>query len=283
MPLLFIALLAAAQVPPRDAVALTADGQVRDICSTLRGQNTEPAPGVTLTPSRAQALSRIYQLRVPSKGFAFGRYHEEEQELELDSSRPLRALDGALTLDLANADDVAFRATPAQMKEWAAAKRDNKLSLNLYFRPSGDDCAGNAAAKIFRMEGTPVWFEVENSSGVVAAADEEGLPVERPGSARTFRVSKVLLDSDAPRADLGKDRLSVAQPALDRCAEAARRRGSLVVSFSVQEGRVRNPQVIMDAARDEDTARCVTQALSGATIASVNPAATRGTASLAVQ
>jgi hypothetical protein len=220
---------------------------------------------------------------VPAKGFAFGRYHEEEQELELDVSRPVRALDGALTLDLANADDVAFRATPAQMKEWEAAKREGKLTLTLYFRPSGDDCAGNAAARIFRMEGTPVWFEVENPSGVVAVADEEGLPVDRPGSARSFRVSKVLLDSDAPRADFGKDRLTVAQAALDRCAQAARRRGSLVVSFSVQEGRVRNPQVIMDAARDDDTARCVTQALSGVAIASADRSATRGTASLAVQ
>jgi hypothetical protein len=283
MPLLLVALLAAAQVPPREAVALTADAQVREICAALHQQNGEPAPGVTTTPSRGQALSRTYQLRVPSKGFAFGRYHEEEQELELDASRPLRALDGALTLDLLNADDVAFRATPAEMKEWTAAKRDGKLTLNLYFRPSGDDCAGNLAARIFRLEGTPAWFEIEGSSGVVAVADEEGLPVDRPGSARTFRVSKVLLDSDATRADFGKDRLSVAQSALDRCAQAARRRGSLVVSFSVQEGRVRNPQVIMDAARDEETARCVTQALSGVTIASVDPAATRGTASLAVQ
>ena len=283
MPLLLIALLATASVPPGNAVALTAEDQLREICAALREQGGEPGPGITTTPTRGQAVSRVYQLRVPAKGFAFGRYHEEEQELELDASHPLRALDGALTLDLANADDVAFRATPAQTKEWARAKRDGQLSLTVYFRPSGEACAGNAAARIFRLEGAPLWFQVEGTSGVLALADEEGLPVERPGSARTVHVSKVLLDNDAPRPDAGKDRLSVAQSALDRCAQAARRRGSLVVSFSVQEGRVRNPQVIMDAARDEDTARCVTQALSGIAIASVDPAATRGTASLAVQ
>jgi hypothetical protein len=283
MPLLLIALLAAGQVPPRDAVAIDAEAQVRDICAALHEQNGEPAPGVTTTPSAAGALSRIYQLRVPSKAFSFGRYHEEEQELELDASRPLRALEGALTVDLANADDVAFRATPAQMKEWMAAKRDGKVSLTVYFRPSGDGCAGNPAAHVFRIEGTPLWFQVESTAGVVAAADEEGLPVDGPEPLRTFRVSKVLLDSDTPSKDVGKDRLSFAQSALDRCAQAARRRGSLVVSFSVQQGHVRNPQVIMDAARDEETARCVTQALSGAAIASVDPAATRGTASLAVQ
>jgi len=283
MPLLLMALLAAAHVPPRDAIALTAEGQLREICAAFREQNGEPAPGVTTAPSHGQALSRIYQLQVPSKGFSFGRYHVDEEELELDPSHPLRALEGALTLDLANADDVAFRATPAQMKEWTGAKRDGKLSLTVYFRPSGDACAGNAAAHVFRLEGAPLWFQLEGAAGVVAAADEEGLPVERPGSARTVRVSKVLLDSDAPLPDAGKNRLSVAQSALDRCAQAARRHGSLVVSFAVQEGRVRNPQVIMDAARDEDTARCVTEALAGAAIAAVDPAARRGTASLAVQ
>ena len=279
--LLLFALLAAAPAPPANAVPLTADEQIRKVCAALGEQGGEPAPGVAESPA-TQALSRIYQLRVPSRGFAFGRYHEEEQELELDASRPLRALDGALTLDLAAADDVTFRASPAQMKEWTAAKRDGGLMLTVYFRASGDHCAGNPAARIFRMEGTPVWFQLEGSSGVLAATDEEGLPVDRPGSSRSFRVNKVLLDTDAPRPDAGRDRLAGAQAALDRCAQAARRRGSLVVGFSVQDGRVENPQVIMDAARDEDTARCVTQALSGAALASANHA-TRGTASLALQ
>ena len=279
--LLLFALLAAAPVPPANAFALTADDQVRKVCAALGEQGGEPAPGVSETPA-TQALSRIYQLRVPSRGFAFGRYHEEEQELELDASRPLRALDGALTLDLTGADDVTFRASAAQMKEWSAAKRDGQLTLTVFFRASGDHCAGNPAARIFRMEGTPVWFQLEGSSGALAATDEEGLPVDRPGALRSFHVNKVLLDTDAPRPDVGKDRLVGAQTALDRCAQAARRRGSLVVGFSVQDGRVHNPQVIMDAARDEDTARCVTQALSGAAIASANHA-TRGTASLAVQ
>jgi hypothetical protein len=282
MPLLLLALLASAQVPPRDAVALTNENQVREICAALREQNGEPAPGVTPSAARAQALSRVYQLRVPARGFSFGRYHAEEQEVELDTSRPLRALDGALTLDLANADDVAFHAPPAQVKDWLS-KRDGKLSLVVYFRPSGDACAGNGSAHFFRLEGAPLWFEVEGAAGVMATADEEGLPVERPGSAHAFRVTKVLLDNDTPRPDAGKDRLALAQPALDRCAQAARRRGSLVVSFSVQEGRVRDPQVIMDAARDEEMARCVTQALAGVALAAVDPAATRGTASLAVQ
>jgi hypothetical protein len=279
--LLWFALLAAAPAPPSNAVPLTGEEQIRRVCAALGEQGGEPAPGVAET-APSQALSRIYQLRVASRGFAFGRYHEEEQELELDASRPLRGIDGALTLDLSGADDVTFRASPAQMKEWSAAKRDGALALTVYFRASGDHCAGNPAARIFRMEGTPVWFQLEGSSGVLAASDEEGLPVDRPGALRSFRVNKVLLDTDAPRADVGKDRLAGAQTALDRCAQAARRRGSVVVGFSVQDGRVYNPQVIMDAARDEDTARCVTQALSGATIASAQHA-TRGTASLAVQ
>ncbi len=277
-----IALVAAAQVP-RDAAALTAEDQVRDICAALKEQGGEPAPGVSPPLTRAQALARIYQLRVPANGFGLGRYRETEQELELDGDRALRALDGALTLDLEGVDDVAFRASPAEVKQWTAAKKEGKLTLTVYFRPSGERCAGNAAARIFRMEGYPLWWQLEVDGAAAAAADEEGLPVDKPGTARTFRVDKVLLDTEMPRPDAGKDRLAAVQGALDRCAQAARRRGSLVVSFGVQDGHVRNPQVIMDAARDEDAARCVAQALSGATISGADPAASRGTASLAIR
>jgi hypothetical protein len=283
MLLALIALVAAAQVPPRDAAALTAEDQVRDICAALKEPGGEPAPGVSPPRSRAQTLARTYHVWVPANGFGLGRYREAEQELELDGDRAPRALDGALTLDLTGIDDVAFRATPEQAKQWAAAKKQGKLSLTVYFRPSGERCAGNAAAKIFRMEGLPLWWELEVDSAPVATADEEGLPVDKPGTARSFRVDKVLLDTEMPRPDAGKDRLGAVQGALDRCAQAARRRGSLVVSFGVQDGQVRNPQVIMDAARDEDTARCVSKALSGASISGADPSASRGTATLSIQ
>ncbi|MFL5310990.1 MAG: hypothetical protein ACJ79H_11115 [Myxococcales bacterium] len=283
MLLALIALVAAAQVPPRDAAALTAEDEVAAICAALKDPGGEPAPGVAPARSRGQLLARAYHVWVPANGFGLGRYREAEQELELDGGRALRALDGALTLDLSGIDDVAFRATPEQARQWAAAKKQGKLSLTVYFRPSGERCAGNAAARIFRMQGLPLWWELEVDSAPVATADEEGLPVDKPGSARGFRVDKVVLDTEMPRPDAGKDRLSGAQRALDRCAQAARRRGSLVVSFTVQDGQVHDPQVIMDAARDEDTARCVARAMSGAAISGADPSATRGTASLSVQ
>ena len=278
-----IALLAAAQVPPRDAVALTADDQVRDICAALKGQGGEPAPGVSQPRLRAQALARTYQVRVPSNGFGLGRYHDAEEELQLDGDRALRALDGALTLDLAGIDDVAFRASPEQVKLWTAAKKEGKLFLTVYFHPAGERCAGNPAARIFRLEGSPLWWQLEGDAGAIAAADEEGLPVDKPGAARAFRVEKVLLETEMPRADAGRDRLAAAQGALDKCAQSARRRGALVVSFSIDAGHVRNPQVVLDAARDEETARCVAHALAGATISGADPSATRGTATLAVK
>jgi len=283
MLLTVIALVAAAQLPPRDATALTAEDQVRDICAALKEPGGEPAPRVSQPRARAQALSRTWQVRVPANGFGLGRYRESEQELELDGDRALRALDGALTLDLAGVDDVAFRASAGEVKQWTAAKKEGKLTLTVYFRPSGERCAGNPAARIFRMEGYPLWWQLEVDAAPAAAADEEGLPVDKAGTARAFRVDKVLLDTDMPRPDAGKDRLAAAQGALDRCAQAARRRGSLVVSFNVQDGHVSNPQVVLDAARDEQTARCVSQALAGASISGADPAASRGTATLAIQ
>src|SRR5207237_10576023 len=106
-------------------------------------------------------LERACQVLVAAIGFGLGPDREDEEELEPDGDRALRALDGAITLDLAGIDDVAFRATPEQAVKWAAAKKQGKLSLTVYFRPSGERCAGNAAARIFRMEGLPIWWELE--------------------------------------------------------------------------------------------------------------------------
>ena|SRR5262249_29483259 len=282
MLLPLFALAAALQAPPQNAVPLSADDQVRDICAGLK-PGAEPAPGVSPAQTRAQTLSRTFRLQVPANGFGLGRYREAEQELELDGRRALRALDGAITLDLAGLSDVAFHASPAEVTRWTAAKSEGKLTLTVIFHPSGERCSGNAAARIFRMEGVPLWWQLELESTAVAAADEDGLPVDKPGTARAIRVDKVVLDTEVPAPDLGKGRLSAAQGALDRCAKSARRRGSMVVSFGLQDGHVRSPQVIMDAVRDEDTARCIAQALSGAALAGGDPSASRGTASLAIQ
>src|SRR5205807_2194644 len=130
MLLRLLALVAAVQAPPRDAAPLTADDQVRDICAALKPAG-EPPPGVSPARTRAQALARTWQLQVPANGFGLGRYREAEQELELDGGRALRALDGALTLDLVGLDDVAFRASPAELKQWTAAKKDGKLTLTV--------------------------------------------------------------------------------------------------------------------------------------------------------
>ena len=94
------------------------------------------------------------------------------------------------------------------------------------------------------------------------------------------RVEKVTLDSDdAPLENEGRSRLASSQAALDRCAAGAVRTGRLVMSFSVHDGRVREPQVIMDSLRDEKIAGCVARAISGTELAGTG----HGTASLTVQ
>jgi hypothetical protein len=54
----------------------------------------------------------------------------------------------------------------------------------------------------------------------------------------------------------------------------------MVVTFAVDNGRIRDPQVIMDALRDDQVSACVARALANAPIEG-GPG--RGTASLAVQ
>jgi len=284
MPLLAILLLAAAPGP--DVVQLSDKAQLKELCDALRAQPAErdldPAQVAAARKAaqarREEAASRWYRVEVPAKGFAFGRYRAQDQQLELDGDRPLRAIDDMLSLDLDGIDDVAFDARPEQVTAWAAEKKAKALRLVVVFKPTGERCAGSAAAEAWRIAGHARSWELAGAQGTVAAANEDGEPV---GSGpRKARVEKVTFDSDAaPLQDEGRDRLVSSQNALDQCAAAAQRTGKLLVTFSVQGGRLREPQVIMDSVRDEKVSGCVARALSGAEVSGSG----RGTASIAVQ
>ena len=274
------------------AVPLTSEDQVRELCAALRAPMgpSELDPAETAAQRkraerlRGEAVLRSYRLSVPAKGFAFGRYRPEQQEIELDGKGPLRALDGALSLDLAGIDDVAFQASPAQVRDWNGRKSAGELSLVVQFRPSGEPCAGKAVAGIFRLSGEPLSWQIETDAGPVAAADEDGAPVEvGPPRIHTMRIERVALDLEHPGFDDARERLGAAQPALDRCARGVRRTGAMVVTFAVQGGRLRDVQVVMDALRDETVASCVAEALSGAQLRGIDAASGRGTASIALQ
>jgi hypothetical protein len=272
-----------------DATPMSTEAQVRELCSALRDSGvmleTDPAAAAAARRDKQrayrEALSRVYRVEVPSNGFSFGQYRLEQQELELDGSRPLRAVGGALSLDLDGADEVAFHASPDQVKTWDGAKRAGALSLVVVFQPTGGRCAGNPAAGIFRLDGAPVRWELRSGSAAVAASDEDGYPIDaKPGQAHVLKVQRVALESDPTGQPPPGGRLASVQPELDRCAQQAHRSGSLVVTFAVQGGRVHDPQVIMDAVRDDQVSSCVARALANAPIE--GPAG-RGTASLALQ
>jgi hypothetical protein len=291
---LLVTLLAAsyAAVGRTDAVPLTSEDQVRELCAALRTplgpSELDPVQSAAQRQRadrlRTEAVSRTYRLSVPAKGFAFGRYRSEQQEIELDGTRPLRALDGAISLDLAGINDVSFQASPRQVRDWNARKAGGELSLVVQFRPSGDPCAGKAVAGIFRLAGEPLSWQIETEAGPVAAADEDGAPLEvGPPRIHTMRIERVALDVEQPVFEDARERLVAAQPALDRCAHGVRRTGAMVVAFAVQGGRLRDVQVVMDALRDESVATCVAQALSGAQLRGIEAASGRGTASIALQ
>jgi len=284
MPLIAILVLAAAS--SQDVVQLTQKSQVKELCDALRAQPSEsdldPAQVAAARKAaqvrRDEAAARWYRVEVPAKGFAFGRYRAQDQQLELDGDRPLRAVDDTLSLDLDGADDVAFNARPEQVTAWNQEKKAKTLKLVLVWKPAGERCAGSAAAESWRLAGHARSWELVGAQGTVAAANEEGEPVG--GGPRQVQVEKVAIDSDdAPAQNDGRARLASAQAALDRCASGAQRAGKLLVSFAVQGGRVRDPQVIMDSVRDEKVSGCVARAISGAEVGGNG----RGTAAITVQ
>lgn len=302
------AVLAAGQLPAAvvtartsagPPVALTEEAQIRDLCSALGGRassSDEEDPATVAAAARArvqlaeQAAGRSYRVEIPAKGFTLGRYREGQHELELDGDFPLRTIDDHLALDLAGTDDVAFNATPAEVADWTRQKKAGTLRLAIVFRASSGGCAGNPIAREWRLAGTPLSWQVLDGGGVVAAADEAGLPIVPEGAAsgaqpvpqrpRSVRVERLSLDTGA---DVGAARLEGVQASLDRCAAGAQRAGSLVVIFAVANARVAEPQVIVDGVRDQATSDCVVQALSGATLTGGGSGSARGTAELAVQ
>jgi hypothetical protein len=284
MSLLAILLIAAA--PGQDVVQLTAKAQLKELCEALRAQPAEadldPAQIAEARKQaqarREEAAGRWYRVEVNSKGFAFGRYRAQDQQLELDGDRPLRAVDDMLSLDLEGVDEVSFAARPEQVTAWTQEKKAKALKLVVVWKPSGARCAGSAAAEAWRIAGQARSWELVGAQGTLALANEEGDPVG--GGPRQVRVEKVTLDSDeAPLENEGRGRLASSQAALDRCAAGALRSGKLVMTFSVHEGKVREPQVIMDSLRDEKVAVCVARAISGTELSGTG----HGTASLTVQ
>src|SRR5438067_10543130 len=285
MPLLAILLLAAA--PGQDVVQLTQKSQLKELCEALRAQpaesNLDPAQVASARKAaqarRDEAAERWYRVEVPSRGFTFGRYRAQDQQIELDGDRPLRAIDDMLALDLEAIDAVAFNARPDQVAGWNQEKKAKTLNLVVVFKPSGDRCAGSAAAESWRLAGRARSWELTGAQGIVAAANEDGEPVGG-GGLRQVHIEKVTLDSDeAPPDNDGRSRLSSTQRALDRCAAAAQRAGKLLITFSVQNGRIRDPQVIMDSLRDESISACVAKAISGTEMYGNG----HGTASISVQ
>lgn len=282
--MLLIALLLAAA---SDEVALIQESQVKELCAALRdmGGTFEGDPAELAAARKAaqarrdEALAKWYRVEVPSKGFVFGRY--EDKRLELDGDRPLRSLEGAIALDLDGVDDVAFAARPEQVSAWSREKKEGTLKLVVVFRPSGERCAGSAAAQAFRLSGRARSWQLVDESGIVASANADGDPV---GAApRSVKVEKVTLESDeSPPQDDGRARLSSAQNALERCVQGAPRLGTMVLSFSVQDGRVRDAQVIMDSLRDDRVSACVARAVGGAHVAGAPPDG-RGTAAISLE
>jgi len=285
--MLLIAILLAA-APDPEVQPLTEKAQLRELCDALRAQPSErdldPAQAAAARKAaqkrREEAAARWYRVEVPSKGFSFGRYRAQDQQLELDGDRPLRAVDDMLSLDLEGIDEVAFNARPEQVTAWSEEKKARSLRLIVVWKPGGDRCAGSAAAESWRIAGKARSWELVGPEGTVAAANEDGEPVLLGGGPRQARVEKVTLESDgAPQQDEGRDRLASSQQALDRCVSGAQAAGKLLITFSVQGGRVREPQVIMDSVRDERISGCVAKAISGAEVGGSG----RGTASIAVQ
>jgi hypothetical protein len=283
--MLLIALLLAAGSP--DEIVLTQESQVKELCVALRDQlgsfEGDPAEVANARKAalarREDALAHWYRLEVPSKGFVFGRYRAQDKQLELDGDRPLRALDGAIALDLEGVDDVAFAARPEQVSAWSREKKENSLKLVVVWRPTGERCAGSAAAQAFRLPGRARFWQLVGASGALATADAEGEPVG--AMPRSLKVEKVALESDEnPPHDDGRARLSSAQGALERCITGAPRTGTMLITFAVQGGRIHDAQVIMDSLRDDKVSSCVARAVAGAPI---NGSDGRGTAAISLE
>ena len=139
-----------------DAVPLTSEARVAEICKALQpterqvfaGNATAKALAKTAYDKEHDALKKtVFLLELPWGGFTVAEYNDAEKEVTLSTERPFRAFNGALALFDAGREDIELEAVESEIETLKAGLAKGNLTLALLFKPAEEEGAPCVASK----------------------------------------------------------------------------------------------------------------------------------------
>jgi hypothetical protein len=238
--------------------------------------------------ARRPGRRELYVIRVPADGWRFGAFRKRPPALQLDTTRNLRTLGGAVELFPTDLEPIRFVASRERAKRLRQAARSGaglRIGFFLGFdNRFGSACLLRPAAGVSTVRMDLAFVEIVSSGGNVLARedterlrawlDDEGRDGV-PGSGPRGALGGAMLGSargEVPESwqrALGAAHQGPLGKALGKCHAAglergARRSGQVVVRAGVQAktGGVVDTAVELSSIGDEQEAQCVARAVA---------------------
>ena len=270
---------------PSDLVGLSTPDEVKAVCLATRPPERLLFTGDAVARAKAKeeyvaarraALQRLYLVRVRADGFTLGDYDAGGQTLPLDLSRPMHALDGALTLAFAAAEPLLVPLSLPAATAAAGSKSAGTARLDAYFELDdgvGAVCSGSAAAGVFTLAAVPVAFELKDGTGQLLGrvetplADRHRAVLGGYSGTPAAVVGPVTVQGDQTDAKAIAQRLDAVTEPVRRCyverllakPDAG---GTVVLGVDVAAtGQVDSVDFTADALHDDALHKCVDQAV----------------------
>lgn len=269
--------------PPRAAVELGSVETLRTACLATRPAarvlHDGDAARAAFAEERTATLERLFHVTVPAGGFRF----TGSTELRLDTSRPIHALRGALTLWIPSDTRLVLASDPETAAKLMDAVQAGTAVLDLWFElddRGGAPCSGSLATEVYVVAADPAAVVVRDGLGATLARADTALADRHRAIIGGY--------SGVPAAVIGA---LTAQGGVDSRALAARLRtisepmricytrrltedsgvgGTMVVGVEVgEDGKVGGVAFTVDGVKDDVLRQCLDEAVRRVSFAGV--------------
>jgi hypothetical protein len=219
---------------------------------------------------RRAVLERLHHVALPVGGFRLteGR---ASGEIALDTSRPLSAMRGALSLSLSGEARLVLASDTAQGQALQAAVQKGSAALDVWFElddRSGAPCSGSVASDLYVVSAIPAAVTLRDGLGSFLARAETPLAerhralVGGYSGAPSVSIGPITASGGVDTRAVAARLKAIGDPVRHcyarRLAEAPNAGGTMVVGVEISEsGRVEGVTFTVDTVQDEMLRRCV--------------------------
>lgn len=276
-----VLVLLASAVARAEPVPLDSLGKAADLCMALQpvermrfdGGPTAIADERTKHRERRQAaMEQEYRVTLAGGEFRVAELDTATGDVVIDTSRPLRALGGALTVYDIERDELKLAGDKDKIAPIRDAIEKGRATLALTLRPAeqeGNPCLAGTA-KVYTLGADFLAAELRDGDAVIARGTEEDdlAGGTRTAGTPTVDVVPVAIEGGAPPAQDIAARVEKLKPDLRRCYEQGLARnpaldGAVVFGIEVARGgKPRPPSLVADSVQDEEVSGCVAKTMA---------------------